>query len=67
MAAPGDIFQHNTTHEIVRVEEERGGLLSFSVLRQGKWQMCPNVWDSEEFELKFTKLHLREVLGDRSE
>jgi len=67
MTSPGDFWQHNKTHEIVRVEEELGGLLSFSILRKGKWQMCPNVWDLEEFEQKFTKLHLRQVLDERTE
>ncbi len=64
MVRPGEFWQHNKSHAIVRVERERGGILSFSILRQGKWVLCQNIWDSEQFAQKFTKLHLREVFSE---
>lgn len=51
----GELWQNRMTQEVVRIEMCRGGLLSFSILRDEQWVMCQNVWDEKQFRGKFKK------------
>lgn len=50
---PGERWKNRRTGELVRIEVQAFGLLSFSVLRDGEWQMCRHVWDAEQFRKEF--------------
>jgi len=50
---PGERWRHRQTRELVRIEVQLLGLLSFSILRDGKWTMCRHPWDENQFREEF--------------
>ncbi len=63
---PGERWRHRQTRALVRIEVRLLGLLSFSVLREGRWLQCRHVWDEEQFRQEFERHDLIcAVLGDR--
>ena len=53
---PGERWRNRQTGELVRIEVQFLGLLSFSVLREGRWYMCRHLWDAEQFRNEFELL-----------
>lgn len=49
-------WQNRKTREIVRIEVYFAGFLSFSVLREGQWYMCRNLWDEAQFKTEFSQV-----------
>lgn len=50
---PGERWRHRQTGELVRIEVQLLGLLSFSILRNGRWTMCRHLWDVDQFRQEF--------------